>query len=124
MLRILVTASRNWDNPQQIRDMLNYVRGDLKIIIVVHGHCPTGGDRMADEIGIEYGWIVERHPANWAKYGKRAGFIRNSDMVKSGADVCLAFIKNNSKGATMCADLAERAGIPTFRIRPVRRPQR
>jgi hypothetical protein len=120
-MRILVTASRYWDDPRVIYDMLIYVIGGRKIFTVVHGACPTGGDQQCDVICIDKGWDVERHPAEWSKYGKRAGFIRNSDMVKLGADVCLAFIKNNSKGATMCAKLAEDAGIEVFRIRPLRR---
>lgn len=63
----------------------------------------------------------------WRRLGSRAGLVRNAEMVKAGADVCLAFLCpctaakctrpefHYSHGASHCAELAERAGIPTFR---------
>ncbi len=116
-MRILITGSRDWDDMAQIWDELNLLTGEDVGHTLVSGACPKGADRMAED------WAecqpdveIERHPADWDKYGKRAGFIRNDEMVKLGADVCLAFIKNESKGASMTARLAEEAGIPTKRF--------
>ena len=110
--RILVTGSRIWDDEDPIFEAL-VTEHDA---ILVSGACPRGADAIAERIVSGWaGWTIERHPADWKRYGKRAGFVRNAEMVELGADRCVAFIRAGSKGATMCADLAERAGIPTER---------
>lgn len=85
--------------------------------VIVHGHCPRGADAIADRLAISMGFNVERHPAQWSLYGHRAGFVRNAYMVDAGATACLAFIRDNSKGATMCARIAANAGIPVTEFR-------
>lgn len=127
-MRILVTGSRTWNDDEAVtqaitRQVVAYAEahpelggGPTDWVTVVHGDCPIGADAIADEFctRVTY-WNVERYPADWRKHGRRAGFVRNAEMVNLGADVCLAFIKDRSKGATMTADLAEKAGIKTIR---------
>lgn len=112
---MLVTGSRDWDDIETIARALVEVdvecRGNVTLI---SGACPTGADHLAEVYAHMYGWRIERYPADWEKYGKRAGFIRNSDMVENQApDLCIAFIKDNSKGATMTLELARKKGIET-----------
>ena len=112
-MRILVTGSRDWDKPGDILTLLMpYMGYDVTL---VSGACPTGADSQAEDFAEGFGWTVERHPADWEQFGKRAGYLRNQHMVDLGADLCLAFIKDNSRGASMCAGLAEKAGIRTVR---------
>lgn len=118
--RILITGSREWPKPAWVMDtlveyMTENLTEDVKFI-VVQGEA-RGADLQAKDCAKalkEAGWPVtyERHPADWQKHGRRAGFLRNEKMVRLGADVCLAFILNDSRGATMCRDLAAKAGIP------------
>jgi len=117
--RILVTGSRNWDDTDTICDALDHAvetaiaRGHEPVLVV--GDCSTGADRIA------YRWAraarvpTNVHIANWHDHGKAAGPRRNTAMVGSGADICLAFIRNSSRGASHTVRLAERAGIPVQR---------
>ncbi|MFE6127502.1 SLOG family protein [Streptomyces sp. NPDC056437] len=120
--RVLVTGSRDWDDIDTIAAAIEQTLIDSggRPVLVVHGACPSGADWHADHYAR---WLrgrgcsvdVEPHPANWSLNGKAAGFIRNQLMVNLGADICLAFIKNGSRGASHTARLAEEAGIKTRR---------
>lgn len=118
-MRVLVTGSRTWSDAGPVWYCLSAIarsavaEGDTEIVIV-HGSAP-GADSHADAWVRHHrrnGVQAERHPADWPGLGKRAGFVRNKAMVDRGADICLAFIRDHSRGATQCAELAERAGIP------------
>jgi hypothetical protein len=114
--RVLITGSRNWNNDFLIHNTLTafhwMLAGDNQITLV-SGACPTGADAIGEKVARHLGWEVERHPADWAQYSKRAGAIRNREMVALGADICLAFILDGSWGSTHCAGLAQKAGIYT-----------
>lgn len=124
--RILITGSRHWDDENWIARKLSWAADTFgSDAILVSGNCPTGADKICEDYWEKYiQGTVERHPAEWDKYKplpgetrrkNPAGFIRNKIMVDLGADICLVFIKNSSAGATMTAELAEKAGIRTIR---------
>jgi len=125
-IRILITGSRTWTNTRTLDDALlnawhdaTQVYGPSTAIVIVHGACPRGADSYADAWATRQDRqyvSVEPHPADWKNHGRGAGFRRNAEMVQCGADLCLAFIKDGSSGATHTADLAEQHGIPTLRF--------
>lgn len=114
-MRLLITGSRDWDDDETIYNALLDVHDHHSDVTLVSGACPTGADAIGEQAAHNLGWQVERHPADWKQYSRAAGFRRNRKMVEAGADLCLAFIKNQSKGATHTANLAHRAGIKTVR---------
>jgi len=122
-MRVLVTGSRDWNRPGLVyltlERMLSSAMDVDEVLTVVHGACPTGADAHADawarlRRGQGLPVEIEDYPANWRGPRKRgAGYARNAEMVKLGADICLAFILDESTGATHCSELAEKAGIET-----------
>jgi YspA, cpYpsA-related SLOG family len=114
--RVLVTVSRDWDDLKTIESALYSLRRDVRgeDILIVHG-----ASQMDWAIaGMAYAMRMyhEPHPADWTTHKRAAGPIRNQEMVDAGADICLAFIKNNSRGASDCARRAEAAGIAVRRV--------
>lgn len=110
--RVLLTGSRSWTDTATIRVALAAQWGDGRAVLV-SGACPTGADRIAEQVWTRWGGRVERHRADWARHGRSAGFARNAAMVAAGATVCLAFIQDGSRGASHTAGLAQAAAIPT-----------
>lgn len=120
----------------KLQDCLDTCTTTGEDLVVVHGGCRSGADSFADGWARwqhrhrSHVALPEVHPAQWeepcrdeCRPGHRrmdprgwdicpvAGFYRNDVMVRLGADVCLAFIADSSRGATHCADLAARSGI-------------
>lgn len=113
-MRLLVTGSRTWTDWRFIHRTLGAELPSHagEALCLVHGGA-RGADEIAEQWALMTGTHIELHAADWKQHGKAAGHIRNAEMVKLGADLCLAFIRDCSRGATHCAGLAEKAGIPT-----------
>lgn len=111
-MRILVTGSRHWDNPERMRAMLKRIDATFpdEEFTLVHGNT-LGADKEAEAIAKELGWEVEPHPADWKTYGRAAGPVRNAEMVALGADFCIGFPTPFSIGTYDCMEKARKAGI-------------
>lgn len=62
----------------------------LEILALIHGDAP-GADKLADDIGRRLGYLVLAYPAEWEKFGNRAGPIRNQKMLTTGPGHALFF---------------------------------
>lgn len=123
--RVLVTGSRDWEDPVIVHNALWEVWTQEVLrcygwnLIVVHGACPSGADKAADDWAKRMQRVYQSvhpdpHPAKWKEHGKKAGFIRNAEMVDRGADQCLAFYQPGAKnnGTHDTAMRAKAWGIP------------
>lgn len=125
-MRILITGSRDWDNfksiqyriVEAIEEWINDhpgldSSGPLDWVTIIHGGNPRGADRIADIFARKHGLPLEVYEAQWDKFGRSAGYRRNRLMVSKNPTICLAFIKDKSRGATDCRNQSKQAGIPT-----------
>ena len=86
-------------------------------LVVVHGACPRGADRMVDDWCRSRGVGQVRFPSDW-KLGRQAGYIRNVEMAQSDPkpSLCVAFWDGSSRGTANMLEEAKREGIETIRI--------
>lgn len=120
-LRILVTGSRHWTDRGLVESALDaqvraYGLADQPSrVTLVHGAAP-GADTLADGVARERGWTVHEYPADWSRYGRDAGPIRNAHMVSLGADTCIGFPLPDSRGTWDCMSKADGASIPVVTV--------
>lgn len=70
--------------------------------VIVSGGCPKGGDAFAEIIVEVLGLPDDQfilHEAKWNKYGKAAGFKRNT-YIAQDSDIILACVAEDRKGGT------------------------
>lgn len=93
MTRILVTGSRTWRDADRLGEQIAEAMGRFTgtDFVIVHGACPQGADRLADLWAADHGIRVERHPANWGRFGRKAGMVRNEEMAMTWPDYGVAF---------------------------------
>jgi hypothetical protein len=117
MARVLVTGSRHWADAGAVEAALvaawhEALQAGFDGIVVVHGGCPTGADRLAWEWASRVDVPVEVWLADWAAHGRAAGPRRNAAMVASRPHVVVAFPLGVSRGTRDCIDRAAAAGLP------------
>jgi hypothetical protein len=123
--RVLVTGSRDWAPVALVESILTRLQARHgERLLIVHGDCPSGVDAVFRRACEAMGIGEQRYPAAWEIQGKAAGPIRNTAMVRAGADVCLAFSQDirKSRGTRDCAGKAIRVGIPTWLVAEDRGP--
>lgn len=69
-----------------------------------------GVDRMAYYYAKDNDIPVKVFPANWNKYGRAAGPIRNEEMAKHGTHL-LAFWDGKSRGTKNMIEMAKKHGL-------------
>jgi hypothetical protein len=75
--RVLIFGSRNYPRMDLVDAFVDILPSDT---IVVSG-CAPGVDTRAERRAKKRGLKFEGYPAEWGKYGRQAGFLRNSVMV-------------------------------------------
>lgn len=102
-LRVLIVGSRDFNDYVLLETRVDdYLKDkyDYNIVIVSGG--ARGADTLAEKYAKTKHYDLKVFPAQWNKYGKMAGYIRNEEMHKYIAEIenrcCIAFWDGASRG--------------------------
>lgn len=108
-LKVIVCGGRKFADYQLVRVVLQ----SLNLSVVVQG-AARGADRLAARAAREIGVETVSCPANWDEYPRRAGIIRNREMLEHEPDAVIAF--EGGPGTANMVNIADKAGIAVYRI--------
>jgi len=95
-----IVGSRRRNQDYDYHALLNvfdsvYEEGDS----IVSGGCHKGGDKFANWIAKARGLTITVHYPNWKRFGKGAGFIRNT-KIANDCNVLIAMVSEDRSGGT------------------------
>jgi hypothetical protein len=112
MKKIIIAGGRDFTDYELLKYVCdNTITLPIEQIEIVSGTA-TGSDSLGEKWANGKGYKVVRFPANWDKYGKRAGYLRNVEMAEY-SDFLIAFWNGKSKGTEHMINIAKSKGLPT-----------
>ena len=119
--RILVCGGRHFEDYDLLKSVLEKVLKGKELVSkdveIVSGHC-KGADMLGERWAEENHASVKIFPADWVKYKRSAGPIRNKQMIDYITcfenKMVVAFVSPNSKGTKQTISLAEKNKIPVI----------
>lgn len=110
-LVIIVTGSRKWTLIERVHTLLD----SYEPTYVIEGNCPTGADLHARQWLVRQGKPTRSYTADWKRFGKAAGMIRNGEMLQAWRQhpnvLVLAFPMAEGRGTQDCVRQAWKLGM-------------
>ena len=115
-LKLIVAGSRDYNNYKSLENKIIEVRTFYNLsdtdLCIISGHA-VGADKLGELYAVTHDTGLQVYPAEWNKYGRSAGYVRN-ELMATKADACLCFWNKQSRGTKHMIDLAIKHGIDLF----------
>lgn len=95
------------------KELLKRINEGVKIITEVISGGANGVDKLGEKWAKEQNIPIKRFPANWDKYGRKAGYLRNVEMAEY-SDALIAVYDGKSKGTKHMIDIAKKKRLKVF----------
>lgn len=109
-MRTIIAGSRIINDFSILEQYIKLIHWPITVIL-------SGNAKGVDKLGEKYARIngipLEIYPAHWTSFGKKAGMIRNEQMI-SNADALFCLWDGKSKGTNHIINLAKADKLKVF----------
>lgn len=112
-MRVIICGGRSFDDYEMLERELDALHAQHRFTHVIHG-AAKGADSFGEHWAQSRHLEVEKVPAHWRELGKKAGAVRNAEMLTRKPQLVIAF--KGGKGTANMVRQAEAAGVPVIRI--------
>lgn len=110
MFRVIIAGGRDFNDYPLLTKTMDRLLSNVSEDIVILCGKARGADALGERYTKERGYAIEYYPADWNRYGKIAGYIRNNEMAKR-ADALVAFWDGTSRGTAHMIETAKAHGL-------------
>ena len=111
--RVAVAGCRKYENYEEAKEYIDFCISEIRkkyTLVLVSGGC-RGADALGERYAAENGLKTEKYPADWEKYGRAAGPMRNKKIAEI-SDYIICFWDGQSKGTKSLLRFAEKLQKP------------
>lgn len=99
-MKLIVAGSRTFDDFELLnRECTQFICAETTIPPTIISGTANGADKLGERFAKRFNLPLLQFPANWDKFGKRAGIVRNEEMAKV-ATHAIVFWDGTSKGSS------------------------
>jgi hypothetical protein len=126
-IRLIIAGGRDFDDYKKLKTETFRVMREVaqkftgkptlnKQLLTIISGMANGADKLGAQLAKEFELNLKEFVANWDRYGRRAGYMRNVDMAKFASEsnahgVLIAFWDGQSKGTKHMIDTAKKTGL-------------
>ncbi len=112
-MKILVCGGRDYKDFDCVYKAMDMMADNHNITLLIHGGA-RGADELAGKWAKDSGVASKVFPANWKEHGKKAGPLRNIEMLKECPGLVIAF--PGGRGTFHMVQISLEAKIPVVRV--------
>ena len=109
-MRTIIAGSRDITDSEFLNSAISECGWTISEVI---SGCANGAYKLGEIWAAKNNIPIKKFPANWSKWGKSAGMIRNAEMLKCG-QALIALWDGKSRGTKNMIDISKNGGIRVF----------